>query len=83
MERITQIINNWDPIGVFPMAPKDEYINEIKKINEFVCANYGLQVHILAQEINKIFTETFGTDVYDENLEQCTIIAKEILKVEK
>ena len=33
MERITQIINDWDPIGFFPMAPKDEYINEIKKIN--------------------------------------------------
>jgi len=32
MERITQIINDWDPIGFFPMAPKDEYINEIKKI---------------------------------------------------
>ena len=36
----------------------------------------------LAQEINKIFVETFGTDVYDEDLEQCTIIAKRILKVE-
>ena len=33
MERITQIINDWDPIGFFPMAPKDEYINEIKKRN--------------------------------------------------
>ena len=32
MERITQIINDWDPIGFFPMAPKDEYINEIKKV---------------------------------------------------
>lgn len=31
VERITQIINDWDPIGFFPMAPKDEYINEIKK----------------------------------------------------
>lgn len=35
VERITQIINDWDPIGFFPMAPKDEYINEIKKISEF------------------------------------------------
>ena len=82
MERITQIINDWDPIGFFPMAPKDEYINEIKRIYEFVCANYTLQVHTLAQEINKIFVETFGTDVYYEDLEQCTIIAKRILKVE-
>ncbi len=74
MERITQIINDWDPIGFFPMAPKDEYINEIKKINEFVSSNCNLQACTLAQEINKIFVETFGTDVYDENLEQCTIV---------
>lgn len=82
MERITQIINDWDPIGFFPMAPKDEYMNEIKKINEFVCSNHSLQACTLAQEINKIFAETFGTDVYDEDLEQCTIIAKKILRVE-
>ena len=83
MEKITQIINDWDPIGFFRMAPKDEYINEIKKINEFVGSNYSLQVHTLAHEINKIFAESFGTDVYDEDLEQCTIIAKTILRVEK
>lgn len=27
-------------------------------------------------QINKIFAETFGTDVYDEDLGQCTKIAK-------
>ena len=83
MGSITQIINDWDPIGFFPMAPKDEYINEIKKINEFVCSHYDLQVQTLAREINKIFVESFGTDVYSENLEQCTIVAKKILKVSK
>ena len=56
--------------------------NEIKKINEFVCSNHSIQVQPLAQEINKIFVETFGTDVYDEDLEQCTVIAKRILKIE-
>lgn len=83
VERITQIINDWDPIGFFPMAPKDEYINEIKKISEFVCSNHNLQVQPLAQAINKIFIETFGTDVYNEDLEQCTVIAKRILNVER
>lgn len=82
MERITQIINDWDPIGFFPMAPKDEYINEIKRINEFVCSHHNLQIQSLAQAINKIFMETFGTDVYDEDLEQCAVVAKQILNVE-
>ena len=30
MDRIEQIINEWDPIGLFPMAPKDEYVEEEK-----------------------------------------------------
>lgn len=80
---ITEIINDWDPIGFFPMAPKDEYINEIKKICEFVSSNHNLQVQPLAQAISRIFVETFGTDVYDEDMEQCTVIAKKILKVEE
>lgn len=78
MEMITQIINDWDPIGFFPMAPKDEYMNEIKKIYEFVCSNHNLQVQPLAQAINKIFVGTFGTDVYDGDMEQCIVIAKNI-----
>lgn len=32
MNEIMKIINEWDPISFFPMAPKDEYINEITKI---------------------------------------------------
>ncbi len=64
------------------MAPKDEYIIEIEKISELVCSNHNLQVQTLAQAINKIFVETFGTDVYDGDLEQCAVIAKRILNVE-
>ena len=81
MERITQIINAWDPIGLFPMAPKDEYINEIKKIHEFLCCSNAIQVTPLAQTINKIFVETFGKDVYDDDFEQCIVIAKRILDI--
>ena len=32
MKEIMNLINAWDPIGFFPLAPKDEYINEIRKI---------------------------------------------------
>ena len=60
-----------------------DYSNEIKRISEFVCSNHNLQVQSLAQAINKIFVETFGTDVYDEDLEQCALMAKRILSVER
>lgn len=79
MEKITKIINDWDPIGFFPMAPKDEYVNEIKKIYEYVYSNQNHQIRTLAEEINKIFVETFGADIYDENLEQCMLVAERIL----
>jgi len=79
MEDILEIINEWDPIGFFPMAPKDEYDNEIKKIYEFVQSNSNLQIELLAETINKIFMETFGKDVYDGDIETCIAVAKRIL----
>ena len=83
MEKITKIINEWDPIGFFPMAPKDEYVNEITKIYEYVYSNQNLQFKTLAEKINKIFVETFGADVYYEDLEQCMLVAERILTSEK
>ncbi len=80
MEIITKIINDWDPIGFFPMAPKDEYVIEIKKIYEYVSGNQNLQVQTLAETINEIFVKSFGPDVYDQNMEKCMLIAEKILK---
>lgn len=80
MERITEIINDWDPIGFFPMAPKDEYFNEIRKIYEYVMSNKNLQIQLLAQTINRIFVETFGSDVYTEDMDKCMQVAEKILK---
>ncbi|EAD8591252.1 DUF1871 domain-containing protein, partial [Listeria monocytogenes] len=28
-EKVEKIINDWDPIELFPLAPKDEYSQEI------------------------------------------------------
>lgn len=82
-EIITKIINEWDPIGLFPMAPEDEYDCEIDKICEFVFSTHDLQVQPLAQKINKIFVEAFGADAYYEDLEQCLVIAQNILLISR
>lgn len=79
MEIITKIINDWDHLGFFPMAPKDEYVNEINKIYKYVYLNQSVQSQILAEEINKIFLETFGEDVYDGDIDQCILVAERIL----
>lgn len=82
MKKIMEIINGWDPIGFFPMAPKDEYANEVKKIYDYMCINQNFKVDNVAKKINEIFLEAFGADVYDENIEQCMLVAKKILKEE-
>ncbi len=48
MEKLLDIINEWDPIGLFPMAPKDEYMNEAKKIYEYAVFN-NVKVNDLAE----------------------------------
>ncbi|MCM1235243.1 MAG: DUF1871 domain-containing protein [Ruminococcus flavefaciens] len=79
VQGITIIINDWDPVGFFPMAPKDEYMNEITKIYEYICINPNSSIHALAEAINKIFCEAFGTDVYCDDIESCMLIAEKIL----
>ena len=59
---------------------KDEYINEATKIYEYVYSKKNLQIQTLAEKINTIFIKAFGIDVYDENIEQCILIAKKILE---
>ena len=83
METITKIINEWDPIGLFPMAPKNEYVIEIKKIYEYILKDQNIQTRTFAEVINKIFVQAFGADVYDENIDQCILVAEKILKNEK
>ena len=79
MNKIAKIINDWDPIGFFPMAPEDEYSNEIEKIYDFIYSNQELDVPSLATAIYEIFMETFGEDIYDSDMEQCTQIAIQLL----
>ncbi len=79
MDKILLIINAWDPIGLFPMAPKDEYMNEIQKIYMYLDENQNITTEELAKKINEIFLMSFGNDVYDKNIEECLKVAKNIL----
>ncbi|MCH5259570.1 MAG: DUF1871 family protein [Lachnospiraceae bacterium] len=79
MNKIAKIINDWDPIGFFPMAPKNEYANEIEKIYSFISSHPETHIQLLAEEINKIFLEAFERDIYNADMIQCTQIATQIL----
>ena len=79
MDKILLVVNEWDPIGFFPMAPKDEYINEIKKIYEYLNVSQDITEENLANKINEIFLMSFGSDVYVEDTEGCSRVAKDII----
>lgn len=78
--KITKIINEWDPIDLFPMAPKDEYVREIESLNKIVHDNTEIFVDDLAIEIHQLFTKRFGSDVYLREQKECLKVADKILK---
>lgn len=79
MNKILMVVNEWDPIGFFPMAPKDEYIDEIKKIYKYLNENQNVTEEKLAKKINEIFIQSFGSDIYIEDIEGCLKVAKGII----
>lgn len=79
INKIMIVVNEWDPIGFFPMAPKDEYINEIKKIIDYLNKNQDVSEEKLTKKINEIFIQSFGSDVYVEDIDGCLKVAKGIL----
>lgn len=76
---IKDIINEWDPIDLFPYAPADEYEEEIYLLEDFVKSE-EVSNELLANEIHKIFEKRFGADVFKRNKAECSEVAKRILK---
>lgn len=76
-ENVAKIINDWDPIDLFPYAPKDEYEVEIDMINKLL--NESTDLEHLANNINTVLTRTFGDDVFTKKYNECFNIAKKIL----
>ena len=58
-DKVEKIINEWDPIELFPMAPKDEYSQEIKKIVNILKDKSSLDKEKLANSLKMIFVESF------------------------
>lgn len=81
MDRIFEIINEWDPIELFPMAPKDEYMEEVREIRNIISCNDCITAEELGEKINHLFIKRFGSDVYEEDIAQCVSVAKKILSI--
>lgn len=76
---IKTIINEWDPIDLFPYAPEDEYEEEIRLLDDFIRVN-DPNTEMLTNEIHRVFQKRFGADVFKLNKSECNDIAEKILK---
>lgn len=74
---ITEIINEWDPIGLFPAAPDDEYHSEIEQIQ--LALEMSDDSKQIAEEIWSVFAKSFGTDVFQKTKEECKQIAERLM----
>ena len=63
-DKVEKIINEWDPIDLFPVAPKDEYSQEIKQVLNVLKKKEQLSVENLANTLKAIFIESFGDDIF-------------------
>ncbi|GGC92573.1 DUF1871 family protein [Enterococcus wangshanyuanii] len=79
-DKVEKIINEWDPIDLFPMAPKDEYSQEIKQVVNVLKKKERLSAENLANTLKLIFVESFGDDMFfrDNELD----IANKLLNLE-
>lgn len=80
-EKVAKIINDWDPIDLFPYSPKDEYEVEIRFISNLLEKTTNLER--LANDINAIFIKRFGDDVFTRGYDECLNVAKKILDGKK
>ncbi len=78
---IKDIINEWDPIGLLPYCPEDEYQLEISDITYFL--KQTKDENELGEYICSVFTKAFGNDTFQRPVSECRLIAKMILKTIK
>jgi hypothetical protein len=73
---IKEVINKWDPIGLFPGAPDNEYHSEIQVIEEILLQTDDVKK--VAEGLYFIFKKYFG-NIFLKTVEECTTIAKKII----
>ena len=78
IKKINAIVDEWDPIGLFPFAPKDEYLDESQEI--YNAYKSGMDAKELAYIIHQVFLKSFGTNTFTKSIGDCKKIANEIVK---
>lgn len=78
--KIKEIINAWDPISLIHSgAPNDEYEYEINQIAKSI--NEKITIENLAENIYKVFSNSFGNDIFNKDFKECFEIAIKYFKM--
>lgn len=77
MNCIAEIVNQWDPIGLFPLCPRDEYSPEIVKIQNVMHA--GISKENLGKAIFQIFSSAFD-ESFTKSEQECIAIANNMIR---
>lgn len=77
MNLVKNIIDNWDPIDLFPGAPDDEYRTEIEAIEQLY--RFTDNPTKLSEGIYEVFVKSFGEDTFKKSKSECEQIAQMIL----
>jgi hypothetical protein len=78
LKRINEIIDRWDPMGLFPFAPKDEYTDESFLIEKALAK--AVDERLLGEEIQRIFINSFGKENFTKSVDECVEIARFIIQ---
>jgi len=80
-EKVTEIINEWDPLELLPFAPKDEYSFEVNELLSFLESKNSHSTNFLGKKIYEVFLEALGENVFTCTIEDCNKIATKIIGV--
>ena len=78
MSKIKEIIDAWDPIGLFPFCPEDEYHSEISQIECFI--SESKKEKDLGEYIFEVFIKSFGENSFQRSITECRMIASKIIE---
>jgi hypothetical protein len=78
LKKINEIVDGWDPMGLFPFAPKDEYTDESVLIERAL--EKTSNERLLGEEIQRIFINSFGAENFTNSIDECVEIAHSIIQ---
>ena len=79
-DAVRDAINEWDPLGVFPFAPDDEYDHEIQQICAELKCSPVKDANELFGIISGVFSSALGNDFLDDKKDILYEKANRILK---